>query len=259
MLEQIILTELFGTALLVLLGNGIVANVVLKGTKGQNAGWISITAGWGFAVFIAAGISAGLGGVAHLNPAVTIMFAIKAADNSFGFNAAALTQISGIAMFFIVLVVQFIGAILGSIFVDLLYWKHILATKLDNDFQPRVLAIHSTGATHKAPVFNFLMEFVGTIVLLVGIWGLTAAKSSAFTAIGPLAVGLLVFGIGLSLGGTTGYAINPARDLGPRLVHTFLPLKDKGSSEWKYSWIPGLGPIAAAIFIGLIAMAVKTA
>ncbi|QVK05409.1 MIP/aquaporin family protein [Mycoplasma mycoides] len=257
MLQQIILTELFGTALLVLLGNGIVANVVLKGTKGQNAGWISITAGWGFAVFIAAGISGGLGGVAHLNPAVTIMFAIKAANNTFGFNADAIKQISGVGLFFIVLIVQFIGAILGSIFVDLLYWKHILTTKTDDDFQPRVLAIHSTGATHKTPVLNFLMEFIGTVVLLVGIWGLTAAKSSVFAAIGPLAVGLLVFGIGLSLGGTTGYAINPARDLGPRLVHTFLPLKDKGSSEWSYAWIPGLGPVAAAVVIGLIAMAVK--
>ncbi|WFQ94556.1 MIP/aquaporin family protein [Mycoplasma feriruminatoris] len=259
MLQQIILTELFGTALLVLLGNGIVANVVLKGTKGQNAGWISITAGWGFAVFIAAGISAGLGGVAHLNPAVTIMFAIQAADKTFGLRADALTKMSGVGLFFIVLLVQFIGAMLGSIFVDLLYWKHILSTKTDNDFQPRVLAIHSTGATNRAPILNFLMEFVGTVVLLVGIWGLTATKSSVFESVGPLAVGLLVFGIGLSLGGTTGYAINPARDLGPRLVHTFLPLKDKGSSEWSYSWIPGLGPVAAAVFIGLIAMAVKTA
>lgn len=246
--QSVILTELFGTMLLIILGNGIVANVVLKGTKGQNAGWISITAGWGFAVFVAAMISSALGGVAHLNPAVTIMSAIS--SKSWGF-ANVTSGFKGAGLFFVVLIVQLIGAMLGQIVVDILHLNHIKLTKQDQDFQTRFLAIHSTGATQKSISLNFLMEFVGTAVLLfaiIGVW------KSSFSSFGPLAVGLAVFSIGLSLGGTTGYAINPARDLGPRIVHALLPCKEKGSSDWKYSWIPVASPVSAAIVVGLIGM-----
>ncbi|EOA06988.1 Glycerol uptake facilitator protein [Mycoplasma yeatsii 13926] len=246
--QSVILTELFGTMLLIILGNGIVANVVLKGTKGQNAGWISITAGWGFAVFVAAMISSALKGVAHLNPAVTIMSAIS--SKSWGF--ADVAGFSGAGLFFVVLIVQLIGAMLGQIVVDVLHLNHIKLTKQDEDFQTRFLAIHSTGATQKSISLNFLMEFVGTAVLLFAIIGV---GKTAFSSYGPLAVGLAVFSIGLSLGGTTGYAINPARDLGPRIVHALLPCKEKGSSDWKYSWIPVAGPISAAVVVGLIGMA----
>ncbi|AGJ90588.1 MIP/aquaporin family protein [Mycoplasma putrefaciens] len=246
--QSIILTELFGTMLLVILGNGIVANVVLKGTKGQNAGWISITAGWGFAVFVAAMISSALGGVAHLNPAVTIMSAIASKSSNWGLNSSA-SKLNGAGLFFIVLAVQFVGAILGQIIVDLLYLNHIKLTRQDNDFQNKILAIHSTGPTQRSIFLNLLMEFVGTVVLLLAIIGV--GKIPGFTAIGPLAVGLAVFSIGLSLGGTTGYAINPARDLGPRIVHALLPSKQKGNSSWQYSWIPVLGPVLAAVVVGL--------
>lgn len=254
----IILTELFGTALLILLGNGVVANVLLKGTKGQNAGWITITFGWGFAVLVAALISAGLGGVAHLNPAVTIMSAIAKRD--WGFEGISHTFLPTYGLFIIVLIMQFIGAALGSFLVDFLYWKHVKETSQNEpeEFKNKFLAMHSTGPSNRNVIFNFSMEVIGTLVLLFAVVAVGHFVTIPFVQ--PIVVGLTVAVIGISLGGTTGYAINPARDLSPRIVHQIIRVSNKGSSDWQYSWIPIVGPLLASVVVGLIArFALQTA
>jgi len=237
---QSLLAEIIGTMILVLLGDGVVANVVLNRSKGNNSGWIVITAGWGIAVAMAVYAVGRISG-AHLNPAVTIALAT--------IGSFPWAQVPGF------IAAQMLGAILGAVLVWLMYLPHWAATP-DKGSKLAVFctapAIRSTGA-------NMIGEIIGTAVLLFGILAI-AANAQTLSKPGdvdlsfvfsrglqPLLVGVLVFGIGLSLGGPTGYAINPARDLGPRLAHAFLPIAGKGSSDWEYAWIPVVAPIIGGI------------
>lgn len=225
------LGELIGTAVLILLGNGVVANVLLNKTKGNNGGLIAITAGWAFAVTIGIFVAQKFGSAdAHLNPAVTIAMAIKNSDysNVLPFIAA-----------------QMIGAILGATLVWLHHLPHWGAT---NDQGLKLAAFSTSPAIANAPA-NLISEIIGTMVLLIGVIALYAEAGSGLS---PYLVGVLVWAIGLSLGGTTGYAINPARDLGPRIAHTILPIAGKGGSDWGYAWVPVLGPVIAAVIAGAI-------
>ena len=232
--------ELIGTMLVILLGNGVVANVVLKGTKGNNAGWMVITTGWALAVFVGVVIAAPYSG-AHLNPAVTLALAIV---DKFSWGK--------VGMF---LLAQFIGAAIGSFLVWVVYRDHFNSTP-DADTQ---LAVFSTSPAIRNLTFNLLSEIVGTFVLVFVIFYFTPAEMGTdktpigLGSLGALPVAFLVWAIGISLGGTTGYAINPARDLGPRIVHALLPLKQKQGSNWKYAWVPVIGlfigtAIAAALY-----------
>ncbi len=233
--------EIIGTMLLILLGNGVVANVVLKGTKGNNGGWIVITTGWALAVFVGVVIAAPFSG-AHLNPAVTIGLAIA---GKFSWTLV-LSYI----------VAQIIGAMLGSFLVWVVYRDHFNATE-DGGLQ---LAAFSTSPAIKNLLFNFLSEVVGTFVLIFVIFYFTGSEISepktpiGMGSLGAIPVAFLVWAIGLSLGGTTGYAINPARDFGPRIVHALLPLKHKGTSDWKYAWVPILGPFIGAVIAAVLYM-----
>jgi glycerol uptake facilitator protein len=222
------LGEFIGTALLITMGGGVVANVVLSKTKGQNSGWIVITFGWAMAVFLGVYASNSLGGSGHLNPAVTIGLA------AFGdFDTSLLVTF---------LAAQFAGAFTGAVIVWLAYKQHFDETT-DKDLK---LAVFSTGPAIRNPVYNLLTEIIGTFILLFG--ALTMSKSAAtLGALDALPVALLVLGIGLSLGGPTGYAINPARDLGPRIAHFVLPIPGKRNSDWSYAWIPIAGPIIGGL------------
>lgn len=223
---NIFLAELIGTALLILLGNGVVAGVVLRGTKSENAGWIVITFGWALAVTFAIYTVGGVSG-AHLNPAVTVALA---ASGQFDWALAPL-YLSG----------QLTGAFLGACLVYLHYLPHWGRTE-----DPGAkLAVFCTGPAIRHTPGNFISEFLGTFVLL---FGLSALGVNRFAeGLNPMVVGALVLAIGISLGGTTGYAINPARDLGPRLAHALLPIPGKGGSDWRYAWIPIAGPLAGGI------------
>ncbi|GGE24478.1 MIP/aquaporin family protein [Streptococcus himalayensis] len=223
--------EFLGTALLVLLGNGVVAGVVLSKTKNNNAGWIVITLGWGIAVAIAAFISGNLG-PAHLNPAVTIGMAVNG------------TLPWGSVVPYIL--AQFAGAMLGSLLVYIQYKPHYDVT----EDTAAVLGTFATGPAIRNTLTNFISEMIGTFVLMLAILSFGLYDMPA--GLGTLCVGTLVVGIGLSLGGTTGYAINPARDLGPRFLHALLPFKYKGDSDWGYAWIPVVGPIVGAILAVLV-------
>ena len=217
-----ILFEFIGTAILLLLGNGVCANVSLKKTKGNNAGWGVIAFGWGFAVFVAAFISGPYSG-AHLNPAVTIGLAFTGTftGNIYAYIAA-----------------QILGAIVGACLVYIMYKPHF-----DAEENPNVkLGVFATSPAIKSLFSNFMSELIGTFLLVFGILFAAGAQ-----IMGPLPVGLLIVAIGMSLGGTTGYAINPARDLGPRIAHAILPIKGKGSSNWGYAWIPIVAPICGGI------------
>lgn len=232
--------ELVGTMVLILLGNGVVANVVLNRTKGQNGGWIVITAGWGFAVMIGVFVANAFGSAAaHLNPAVTVAFAILRQDYSL------------ISTF---LPAQLIGAFLGAVLVWLQYLPHWKATE-DPGLK---LACFATDPAIRSTGANFLSEFLATVILIVGIVAIGYAgtsdpeKGGIPSGIAPYLVGMLVWSLGLSLGGTTGYAINPVRDLGPRIAHAILPISNKGTSDWGYGWVPVIAPIAGAIIGGLI-------
>lgn len=231
--------ELIGTMILILLGTGVVANVVLKGTKGNNAGWMVITTGWALAVFTGVVIAGPYSG-AHLNPAVTIALAIV---GKFAWNKVVLY-----------IAAQLIGAILGAFLMYLVYHDHFNATA-DPDAQ---LAVFSTGPAIHNRMFNLLSEIVGTFVLIFVIFYFTNAEMGldktpvGLGSLGALPVAFLVWAIGLSLGGTTGYAINPARDLGPRIAHAFLPMKEKGSSNWAYAWVPIIGPFIGAIIAAVL-------
>jgi glycerol uptake facilitator protein len=238
------LAELMGTALLLLLGNGVVANVVLHHTKGNNSGWIVITTGWALAVFVGVVLAGPYSG-AHLNPAVTIALATAGK-----FNWA---EVPGfIAM-------QMLGAMLGTFLVWLNYKDHLNNTP-DIGLQRAVFctepAIRNVGR-------NFICEATGTFVLLITIFYFTNAELGAektpvgLGSLGALPVALLVWSIGLSLGGTTGYAINPARDLGPRIMYALLPVKGKGHSDWSYAWVPVLGPLAGAALAALLFLSLK--
>lgn len=237
---EIFLAELVGTALLILLGNGVVANVSLARSKGEGAGWMVITTGWGLAVALAVYAVGRISG-AHINPAVTLgLAAIGELDPSL-----IPTYIGG----------QMLGAILGAALVFLTYLPHWKET---NDAEAK-LACFSTGPAIRSTPANFLCEIIGTAALVFGVLAIGANAgeiagansidlSAVFsTGINPLLVGFLVWGIGLSLGGPTGYAINPARDLGPRIAHALLPIHGKGSSDWGYALIPVIGPILGGI------------
>ncbi len=237
------LGEILGTAMLILLGNGVVANVLLEKAKGQNSGWIVITFGWGMAVFIGVFMVAGISG-AHLNPAVTIGLAVAGTFPWVDVPAYILAQ--------------FIGAAIGATLVWVHYKDHFAATK-DPDLK---LAAFSTAPAIRNTIMNLISEIIGTFVLVIAVLYLfvlpEGMNSGTVVAIsGPFSVGLVVFAIGLSLGGTTGYAINPARDLGPRIVHALLPIPNKGDSDWKYAPIPVVGPIIGGALAGLFYLAVS--
>jgi glycerol uptake facilitator protein len=228
MLMSPFLGEFIGTALLIIMGDGVVANVVLNKTKGNNSGWIVITFGWAMAVFIGVFAATKMGSLGHLNPAVTIALA------SIGdFKTSLIAPyIAG----------QFAGAITGSVIVWMAYKQHFDETE-NKDLK---LAVFCTAPAIRSTGHNLLTEIIGTFILMFGALAMTPA-STPFATIDALPVGLLVLGIGLSLGGPTGYAINPARDLGPRIAHFILPIKNKRDSDWGYSWIPVLGPLIGAI------------
>jgi glycerol uptake facilitator protein len=221
------LGEFTGTALLIVLGQGVVANVVLHKTKGHNSGWIVICFGWGMAVFVGVYSSASASG-AHLNPAVTLAFAV-------------LGKIRWEEVPFYI-VAQLLGAMTGSFLAWLAYRHHFEQTDDANG----KLAVFATGPAIRSMGNNLLTEIIGTFIL---IWGVLfiAAPANSLGALDALPVGLLVFAIGLSLGGPTGYAINPARDLGPRIMHALLPIPQKRDSDWGYAWIPVAGPLIGAL------------
>lgn len=231
--------EFIGTALLVLFGNGVVANVVLARTKGNNAGWIVITAGWGLAVFVGALCAAPYSG-AHLNPAVTVAMAMA--------GKLAIGKVAGY------IVAQMLGAIVGAALVFFYYNAHFRAT-VDQDAK---LACFCTAPNIRSIPQAFFCEVVGTFCLILPIFLISdvriqlpiGAESKEIVvgmgSLGLVPVAMLVFAIGLSLGGTTGYAINPSRDLGPRIAHALLPVPGKRDSDWSYAWVPVVGPLVGA-------------
>jgi len=232
------LAELLGTMLLVILGDGVVANVVLNKTKGQNAGWIVITAGWAFAVTVAV-YAVGTFSGAHLNPAVTIGLA---AIGKFAW-ASVPTYIAA----------QMLGAFLGATIVWLAYLPHWSVTER----RDAKLAVFCTGPAIRNTYSNLLTEIIGTAVLVLGVLTILTPKNlnpehGWSVGFGPALVGVIVWAIGLSLGGPTGYAINPARDLGPRIAHAVLPISGKGGSDWGYAWIPVAGPIVGGVIAALL-------
>lgn len=242
---QTLLAEAIGTMLLVLLGNGVVANVVLNRTKGHNSGWIVITVGWGIAVAMSVYAVGRISG-AHLNPAVTLGLA--------SIGSFPWAEVPGY------IVAQMIGGFAGAVLMWLMYLPHwgVTADPVAK------LAVFATGPAIRNPVSNFIGEVIGTAVLLFGILAIAANAQTLSTpgdvdlsfvfsrGLQPLLVGVLVLGIGVSLGGPTGYAINPARDLAPRLAHALLPIPGKGPSDWAYSWIPVVGPLIGGM-VGAVA------
>jgi glycerol uptake facilitator protein len=227
-------SEVVGTAVLILLGVGVVANVVLPGTYGNGANWLLINFGWGIGVF--AGVYAGASSGAHINPAVTLGLAVSGADEYA--PGVPITLASSL----VYVVAQLIGAFLGAVVAWLAYRRHY-----DEATEP-VLGTFSTGPAIKAPAWNVITEVIGTFMLVYIILRFGDTPSE----LGPLAVALLVVGIGASLGGPTGYAINPARDLGPRIAHAVLPIRGKGDSNWGYAWVPIVGPLIGAVLGGLL-------
>jgi len=232
------LAELLGTMLLIILGDGVVANVVLNQTKGQNSGWIVITAGWAFAVTVAV-YAVGTFSGAHLNPAVTIGLA------SIGKFSWALVPLY--------IAAQLLGAFLGATIVWLAYLPHWTVT----ENQGSKLAVFCTAPAIRNPLSNLVTEIIGTGVLVLGVLAILTPKNlnPAYgwnVGLGPALVGIIVWAIGLSLGGPTGYAINPARDLGPRIAHALLPIRGKGGSDWSYAWIPVAGPILGGLIAAFL-------
>lgn len=221
--------ELIGTAILVLMGNGVVANVLLTKSKGQNSGWIVIATGWAFAVLAGVVTAVALGSQGHLNPAVTLAFY---ALGHFP-KDELLPYLAG----------QLIGAILGAALVWLAYLAHWKGTE-----DPGVkLACFSTSPAIREPLANVLTEYIGTFVLVFLVVAIFNKSVGTTGVLGPLTVALIVYGIGLSLGGPTGFAINPARDLGARIAHSILPISGKGTSDWSYAWVPVIGPIMGGL------------
>jgi len=218
--------EFFGTALLILLGDGVVANVVLSKTKGNNSGWIVICFGWAFAVGIPAYIFGPASG-ASFNPALTLALA--------AIGKLSWTLVPGY------IIAEMLGGIFGGILVWLTYYPHWAVT----DDKAGKLAVFCTAPAIKHTPANFFSEFIGTFVLVFALLGVAQTKSSP--GFGPLVAAFVILVIGLCLGGTTGYAINPARDLGPRIAHAILPIAGKGDSDWGYAWIPVVAPICGGI------------
>jgi glycerol uptake facilitator protein len=239
--------EVVGTMLLILLGDGVVANVLLKGTKGENSGWIVISFGWAMAVFLGVFSVAAFSG-AHINPAVTVGLATA------GYFDWALVPGYVAA--------QMIGAAIGAFLVWLHYRPHFAGTASGD----AKLAVFCTGPAIRNAPANFMSEVIGTFVLVFGVLYLAAPQVAGpdgtiggLGALDALPVAFLVLGIGLSLGGTTGYAINPARDLAPRIVHALLPIPGKRDSDWGYSWIPVIAPLAGALIASLMYLALGAA
>lgn len=234
---EVYLFEFIGTALLILLGNGIVANAGLKNTFGGDAGWVGVTIGWGMAVFVGVFVSAEVSG-AHLNPAVTI--ALATAGN---FEWALVPGY---------IAAQFLGAMTGTTLVWLTYKKHYDAT----EDQGAILSSFANTPAIKSPFWNFMTEFIATFAFVLAIFYIAKGESPdgpiSLGAVDALPVAFLVLAIGISLGGPTGYAINPARDLGPRIMHAILPIKGKGDSAWWYAWIPVLGPITGGVLAAYV-------
>lgn len=228
--------ELMGTLVLILLGDGVVANVLLKNSKGENSGWIVITAGWGFAVMLGIFVAKAFGSSdAHLNPAVTLAFAVSNQD------------FSTLLPYWLA---QMIGAFLGAVLVWLQYLPHWAVTP-----EPSTkLAVFATGPAVRNRTGNFISEFIATAVLILGVSSISGAGELAI-GLGPYLVGLLVWSIGLSLGGTTGYAMSPARDLAPRIAHALLPIPGKGPSDWGYAWIPVVASLLGGVAGSLLFMA----
>jgi glycerol uptake facilitator protein len=224
--------ELIGTAILILLGDGVVANVILKNTKGNNSGWIVITWGWALAVFVGVFIASGASG-AHLNPAVTISLA---AAGKFPWRQVPLY-----------LFAQMLGACLGAFLVWLQYKSHFDITEDKN----AKLGVFCTGPQIRAPFSNIISEVLGTFVLVFAVLHISSPQGG-LGSLDALPIALVVLVIGLSLGGTTGYAINPARDLGPRIMHALLPIPGKRDSDWAYSWIPVFSPILGGLLAVLV-------
>ena len=240
MLTTVLLYELLGTATLLLLGCGVVANVALAKSKGEGGGFLMVNFGWGIAVF--AGVYVAYKSGAHLNPAVTLGLLTSGADEYAKdvdvTVASTLTYIGA----------QLIGAFLGAVLAWLAYKEHFDQT----EDPASKLGVFATGPAIRNPVWNVVTEAIGTFVLVYVILQFGNTPSG----VGPLAVALLVVGIGASLGGPTGYAINPARDLGPRIAHAVLPIRGKGGSDWSYSWVPVVGPLIGGALAGLVAAAV---
>lgn len=229
---SIFLSEFLGTAILIAFGNGVVANVVLNKTKGQNSGWIVIAFGWAIAVFAGVFVSAKYSG-AHLNPAVTLALVYL---KKISWNVVP-QYLAG----------QLLGAMTGSIIVWLSYLQHYKATENAEG----ILATFATSPAVKSSGHNFLTEFLATFIFVLSILFIVA-PSNSLGSLDALPVALLVLGIGLSFGGPTGYAINPVRDLGPRIVHQLLPITHKGGSEWKYALVPILGPLAGGLLAAIV-------
>ncbi|HAL83384.1 MAG TPA: aquaporin [Mucilaginibacter sp.] len=238
------MAEMIGTMLLILLGDGVVANVLLNDTKGNNGGWIVITTGWGLAVYVGVVVAGPYSG-AHLNPAVTIGLAIV---GKFPW--------ANVAPY---IIAQMLGAFLGALLVWLMYYNHFQRTNKPDS----ILAIFCTGPAIRNYASNIISEIIGAFVLVFTVFYIAGAQITptktpiGLGSVGVLPVALLVWVIGLSLGGTTGYAINPARDLGPRIIHFIVPIKSKGTSDWSYAWIPVLGPIAGAAIAAVLYMQLK--
>lgn len=254
--EHIFLGETIGTAILILLGGGVCAAVTLKSSKARNAGWLAITFGWGFAVLTGAYISGSLSG-AHLNPAVTIGLAVDSGEWSkvpVYLAGQMLGAMIGAALVWAAYAGQFQAHLTDGEIVGAVEGPHGDATAATDASGKRpasapgpVLGIFSTGPEIRNVAQNLATEIIGTFVLVLFILTLGLTKGLAVSGTGTLMVALVVVGIGLSLGGPTGYAINPARDLGPRIVHALLPLPNKGGSDWSYAWIPVVGPIVGAV------------
>lgn len=219
-----LLGEFLGTFILILLGSGVVSGVVLNKTKATGAGWVAITLGWGFAVMMGVYVS-GFMSPAHLNPAVTIAMAMI---GSFSWS-----------LVFPYIIAQMLGAMVASIILYLMFYPHYAETKNPAD----ILGTFSTGPAIRQTSSNLISEIVGTAVLTTGILAFGQCAITQTSGVSPLLVGAIITAIGLSLGATTGYSLNPARDLGPRIMHAILPIKGKGDSDWSYAWIPVVGPI----------------
>ena len=233
MLEKF-LAEVFGTGALVLLGDGVVAGVLLARSKAQNSGWIVISLAWGLAVFAGVVIAGPISG-AHLNPAVTLAVAMNGG-----------IPWSEVPVYW---AGEMLGAFVGAVIVFLHYYPHWAETE-NADLK---LAVFSTGPAIRSPLWNFVSEVIGTFVLIFVIFAFAnGGKATGLASLGALPVALLVVVIGLSLGGTTGYAINPARDLGPRIAHFLLPIPGKRDSDWSYSWIPVAGPLVGAALAAIV-------
>lgn len=234
-LGEVFLSEFAGTAVLILLGCGVVANVALAKTKGLGGGTLMVNFGWGLGVF--AGVYVAVQSGAHLNPAVTVGLLVNGSDLADGVETSFLSVI-------VYLVGQMLGAMVGAVLAWLAYKKHF-----DEETDAaNILGVFSTGPAIRAYGWNVVTEVIGTFILVFVILSFGGTPSG----LGPLAVGLLVVAIGASLGGPTGYAINPARDLGPRIVHALLPIPNKGKSDWSYAWVPVVGPIIGGALAGLV-------